>query len=88
LARNCLPHGLRRPHPATPRRHLPLLYGPQPAVRRQLPQQYNVSYIIIGTEERVFGTPAGLAKFDHMSQLQKVFTSGPYAIYHVVGTEA
>jgi len=44
---------------------------------------YDVSYIVVGTEERVLGTPEGLAKFALMPSLQEVFRSGPYAFYHV-----
>ena len=45
--------------------------------------RYNVRYIVVGTEETVFGTPAGLAKFDAISWLEPVFESGPYRIYEV-----
>jgi YYY domain-containing protein len=46
-------------------------------------QRYNVSYILVGTEERLRGTEAGLAKFDQMPELTAVFRSGDYAIYKV-----
>ena len=49
--------------------------------------QYNVSYVIVGTEERAHGTDAGLAKFDTMPELTRVFQSGPYAIYRVDPTK-
>jgi YYY domain-containing protein len=45
--------------------------------------KYNVRYVVVGTEERYHGTEAGLAKLDRMPELEKVFTSGPYAIYKV-----
>ena len=38
--------------------------------------KYNVSYVIVGTEERVHATDAELAKFDQMPELTRVFTSG------------
>jgi len=46
-------------------------------------RRYNVSYVVVGTEERVYGTDAGLAKFAHMPGLTEVFRSGPNAIYRV-----
>lgn len=46
-------------------------------------RKYNVSYVIVGTEELVFGTPEGIAKFDEMEGLTEVFRSGPYRIYEV-----
>ena len=45
--------------------------------------KYNVSYVVVGTEEHAHGTAAGLAKFDHMPALTRVFTSGNDAIYRV-----
>ncbi|OAI38959.1 hypothetical protein AYO38_08570 [bacterium SCGC AG-212-C10] len=49
-------------------------------------RKYNVSYVIVGTEERVYGTDESLAKFDAMPGLEAVFRDGPYAIYHVSDT--
>jgi YYY domain-containing protein len=46
-------------------------------------RRYNVSYVVVGTEERVYGTEAGLAKFARMPGLTEVFRSGPNAIYQV-----
>jgi YYY domain-containing protein len=46
-------------------------------------EKYNVSYVIVGTEEIYHGTPEGIAKFAKMPQLEKVFESGQYAIYRV-----
>jgi YYY domain-containing protein len=45
--------------------------------------RYNVSYVIVGTEEHVFGTREGLEKFEHMVELEAVYRSGPYVIYEV-----
>ncbi len=47
-------------------------------------QKYNVKYVVLGTEERVYGTPDGLAKFERMPELREVFRSGDYAIYEVM----
>ncbi|GIW13359.1 MAG: hypothetical protein KatS3mg062_0798 [Tepidiforma sp.] len=44
---------------------------------------YNVQYVIVGTEERVHGTEAGLAKFAAMPALVEVFRSGDSVIYRV-----
>jgi YYY domain-containing protein len=49
--------------------------------------KYNVSYVVVGTEERVFGTEAALANLDHIPALTKVFNDGPYAIYRVDKTK-
>jgi YYY domain-containing protein len=46
-------------------------------------EKYNVRYVVVGTEEIYHGTPAGIAKFARMPQLEEVFRSGDYAIYHV-----
>ncbi len=46
-------------------------------------EKYNVSYVVVGTEERVFGTPGGLAKFSLMPELREVFRSGENVIYRV-----
>lgn len=56
---------------------------PDQATARAYIRKYNVSYIIIGTEERVFGTTEGLAKFAQMEGVEPVYESGPYAIYAV-----
>jgi YYY domain-containing protein len=45
--------------------------------------KYNVSYVVVGTEERVFGTDAALKNLDTIPALTKVFSDGPYVIYHV-----
>ena len=45
--------------------------------------RYNVAYVVVGTEERAHGTPAGLAKFGEMAALTEVYGSGDYAIYRV-----
>ncbi len=46
-------------------------------------RKYGVAYVIVGTEERAFGSEAGLAKFVQMPALSEVFRSGDYAIYRV-----
>lgn len=46
-------------------------------------RQYNVSYVIVGTEELVHGTPDGLSKFTQMAGLRAVYRQGDYAIYEV-----
>jgi uncharacterized membrane protein len=46
-------------------------------------RKYNVGYVVVGTEEHVFGTDEGLAKFDSIDALVKVFEDGEYAIYEV-----
>jgi uncharacterized membrane protein len=49
-------------------------------------RKYNVGYVVVGTEEHVFGTDEGLAKFDSIDALVKVFEDGEYAIYEVSRT--
>lgn len=56
---------------------------PDEATARAYIRKYNVSYIIVGTEERVFGTAEGLSKFTHMDGVEPVYQSGSYAIYAV-----
>ena len=46
-------------------------------------ENYNVRYVVVGTEEHYHGTDAGLAKFDTMPQLTEVFRSGENRIYRV-----
>lgn len=46
-------------------------------------RKYNVSYVVVGTEEIVFGTREGIMKFETMEGLTEVFRSGPYRIYEV-----
>ncbi|MEP6872685.1 MAG: DUF2298 domain-containing protein, partial [Anaerolineaceae bacterium] len=46
-------------------------------------RKYNVRYIVVGTEEVAWGTPAGLAKMTAIPGVSEVFRSGDYAIYHV-----
>ncbi|MEO8538291.1 MAG: DUF2298 domain-containing protein [bacterium] len=50
---------------------------------RQYIAKYNVSYVVVGTEEIYHGTPVGIAKFGQMPELEEVFRIGDYAIYHV-----
>jgi YYY domain-containing protein len=47
-------------------------------------RKYDISYVVVGTEERVFGTPQGLAKFDLMPTLEPAFRSGEFTIYRVM----
>lgn len=53
-----------------------------PSAERYL-RKYNVSYVIVGTEELVYGSPAALARLATIPALTEVFRSGPYAIYRV-----
>ncbi len=46
-------------------------------------RKYNVRYVVVGGEERVHGTPEGLAKFEQMPELTEVFRSGEDRIYAV-----
>jgi YYY domain-containing protein len=46
-------------------------------------RKYNVRYVVAGGEERVHGTPEGLAKFERMPELTEVFRSGDDRIYAV-----
>jgi uncharacterized membrane protein len=46
-------------------------------------RKYNVSYVVVGTEERAYATPAALAKLDIMPALTQVFSVGEYRIYRV-----
>lgn len=46
-------------------------------------RKYNVRYVVVGGEERVHGTPEGLAKFGQMPALTEVFRSGEDRIYAV-----
>ncbi len=46
-------------------------------------RKYDVRYVIVGTEERVHGTEAGLAKLAAMPALAEVFRDGPNVIYRV-----
>ncbi len=45
--------------------------------------RYRVKYIVIGTEEHIHGTVAGIEKFASMDGVTEVFRSGRYAIYRV-----
>ena len=46
-------------------------------------RRYNVSYVVVGTEELAWGTPDGLAKIPRIQGVTEVFRSGDYAIYRV-----
>jgi len=56
---------------------------PSAAAAADFLRKYNVKYVVVGTEEWVFGTPAGLDKFEHMQGLTPMFRSGRYVIYAV-----
>jgi YYY domain-containing protein len=58
--------------------------SPDTAFARDYIEHYDVSYIVLGPVEYVFGTEEGLAKFRTMPGLREVFRSGPYAIYEVI----
>jgi YYY domain-containing protein len=45
--------------------------------------KYDVRYVVVGGEERVHGTPEGLAKFEEMPALREVFRNGDDRIYAV-----
>jgi YYY domain-containing protein len=54
---------------------------------RQMLQQYNVRYVIVGPLERTYYDPAGLAKFDVMvteGSLQVVYSNEQVTIYEVL----
>jgi YYY domain-containing protein len=57
---------------------------PDPLFAQAYIERYNVSYVVLGPVEYVFGTEEGLAKFRSMPGLRQVFASGPYAIYEVI----
>jgi uncharacterized membrane protein len=46
--------------------------------------KYNVSYVVVGTEEYAFGSPDGLQALAVSPALKAVFRSGKYVIYEVV----
>jgi uncharacterized membrane protein len=46
-------------------------------------EKYNVRYIVVGTEERYWGSPDGIAKFEQMPELEEVYRNGLNAIYRV-----
>jgi uncharacterized membrane protein len=50
-------------------------------------RKYNVSYVVVGTEELAYGTAEGLAKLATMDALTEVFRSGDYVIYRVDQTK-
>ncbi|MBA4181918.1 MAG: hypothetical protein C0506_15110 [Anaerolinea sp.] len=56
---------------------------PSPAYGADYLRKYNVSYIVVGTEEVAWGTAAGLAKIPFIAGVTEVFRSGDYAIYRV-----
>lgn len=49
----------------------------------QFLRKYNVQYVIVGTEERIHGTPEALSRLDAMPALSEVFRDGPNVIYRV-----
>ena len=50
-------------------------------------RKYNVRYVVVGGEERVHGSEAGLAKFGNMPELTEVFRNGEDRIYAVDETK-
>jgi len=46
-------------------------------------EKYNVRYVVVGTEERYWGSPEGVAKFAAMPELEEVYRDGENAIYRV-----
>ena len=54
-----------------------------PAFAERYLRKYNVSYVVVGTEELVFSTPASIEKLSKLPALSEVFRSGDYAIYRV-----
>jgi hypothetical protein len=66
------------------RRDTALFYSvPDLDFAEQYLRRYNVSYVIVGTQERAYGTPDGLAKFESIPALEPVFRDGQSVIYHV-----
>lgn len=53
------------------------------AFAEQYLRKYNVSYVVVGTEERVFGSEAAIANFNTIPAMTKVFGDGAYAIYRI-----
>ncbi|MCC6385824.1 MAG: glycosyltransferase family 39 protein [Dehalococcoidia bacterium] len=56
---------------------------PDPVFAATYLRKYNVRYVVVGGEERVFGTEAGIAKFAAMTQLSPVYHEGENWIYEV-----
>ncbi len=54
-----------------------------PAFAQRYLRKYNVGYVVIGTEELVFSTPASRQMFATIPALTEVYRNGDYAIYHV-----
>jgi YYY domain-containing protein len=50
-------------------------------------RKYNVRYVVVGTEELVFGTPGGIQKLASMPALTELYRKGDYAIYGVDQTK-
>jgi uncharacterized membrane protein len=50
-------------------------------------RKYDVRYVVVGGEERVHGTPEGLAKFEQMPALREVFRNGEDRIYAVAQSQ-
>ncbi len=48
---------------------------------------YEVAYVTLGTQERLYGTPEALEAIETLPGLNEVFRSGPYAIYQVDQTQ-
>ncbi len=56
---------------------------PSPSFARDYLRRYDISYIVVGTQEYIFGTDEGILKLAAMPELKEVFRSGKYLIYEV-----
>lgn len=57
--------------------------NPDPTVATRFLQAYDVSYVIVGTQEHRFGSPEAIAALAEHPALDEVFSSGRYRIYRV-----
>ena len=60
-----------------------LYTDPNPDVTTRFLQAYDVSYLVVGTQERRFGNPDALAALGSHPALDEVFASGENRIYRV-----
>jgi YYY domain-containing protein len=56
---------------------------PDAQFARDYLSKYNVRYVVVGTEERYWGSPDGIAKFQQMPELEEVYRNGQNVIYRV-----
>ena len=54
-----------------------------PAMISRVLRRYDIAYVVVGTQEHVYGSPAGLATLAGHSALDLAFGTGDYAIYEV-----